>query len=653
MFKTLTDFLHRTPWWGLIAFGLSSVLLLGALAVPFNVIQLHSRGETPAQQRVIQREIDAAFGTSALDVAEHVVATIQHYSSDPVRQAELEGALSEIARARRDIETRQEGGDNRRSAAPDEAAIALREAEIDTAMDLYETAVDVRQSLELSQEELQDALKRSGVSAAEWPQSLRQKLDDARRAEAAAKQRLDEARAHLQAIAEKPINTPQTLPTPTNSRELGTELRNEIHSMVARDFARMAIAGILLILLMPAMMVVVIAKFFIDRARGSQQLAEEKSSEAERHNIHRQLTEARLQALQAQVEPHFLYNTLANVQALIEVDPPAAGVMVGHLIDYLRAALPKMRESTSTVAQEVDLARAYLNILQMRMGDRLHFDIVVEPAAASCALPPLMLPSLVENAIKHGLEPLRQGGHITLFARVENGLLLIGVNDNGRGLQTQTSAVAGGVGLDNIRERLLAMYGGLGSLTLEENPQGGVCARIALPLTPPQANATRTGSALLNPPPPKALPAGPRSIATRVGEWLTDAHAIWRRIVATIFAVLMALLTVGLFAALVAMLVGEFPVEFGDAQLSGASGVVIGMLALLAAFGVLTLVVLIVSATLYGVGLLLTGMLLMLPLIMAFALAPPLAPFAVVGLLIYWFLRKRDQRGQLKTKAPA
>lgn len=647
MFKTLTDFLHRTPWWGLIAFGLGSMLLLLALAVPYNVIHLQSLGDAPPQQRAIQREIDAAFGKSALSLAQRAVETIQRFSSDPVRQAELQGALGEIARARREIETRQSGT---HSDLPDEAVINLVEAEIDTAMDLYEAAVDLRQSLEDSQEELRDTLKRSGVPEAEWPQSLPQKLSEARSAETAAKKRLDAARAKLQAATEQPGNPPQASPPAGSARDLGTELRDEIQTMVTRDFYRMSVAGILLILLIPALMVVVVAKFFIDRARGSQQLAEEKSTEAEQHNIHRQLTEARLQALQAQVEPHFLYNTLANVQALIEIDPPAAGVMVGHLIDYLRAALPKMRESNSTVGQEVELARAYLNILQMRMGDRLSFDIAVEAEAATRPLPPLMLPSLVENAIKHGLEPVRQGGHIQLFARIENGLLLIGVCDNGRGLQ-KDQGNATGVGLANIRERLQAMYGDSAALTLEDNAEGGTCARMALPLTAPLANAASVAVSRNAAPTTPKRPTGPRSVAARLGDWLIDAHAVWRRIVGTVFAVSMGVLTLGLFTALVVMLFGDLPVQFGDAQLSGAGGIALGLLALLAGFGVLTLVLLILSATLYGVGLLLTGIVLMLPLIIAFALAPPLAPFAVVGLLIYWLLRKRDQRDQLKAKA--
>ncbi len=131
-------------------------------------------------------------------------------------------------------------------------------------------------------------------------------------------------------------------------------------------------------------------------------MAETRKREAEYHRMSQQVTEAKLSALQAQVEPHFLYNTLASVQALTEVDPPQATVMTGHLIQYLRNALPKMRESVSTVGQEIELVRAYLNILQMRMGKRLAFDIDVPADLMDATFPPLMLPSLVETPSSTG-----------------------------------------------------------------------------------------------------------------------------------------------------------------------------------------------------------------------------------------------------------
>src|SRR5678815_4848601 len=121
---------------------------------------------------------------------------------------------------------------------------------------------------------------------------------------------------------------------------------------------------------------VVVSKFFIDRSRAAQRVAELKRKEADYARMSQQVTEAKLSALQAQVEPHFLYTTLASVQALTEVDPQQANAMTGHLIQYLRNALPKMRESVSTVGQEVELVRAYLNILQMRMGKRLALSLI-------------------------------------------------------------------------------------------------------------------------------------------------------------------------------------------------------------------------------------------------------------------------------------
>jgi hypothetical protein len=179
---------------------------------------------------------------------------------------------------------------------------------------------------------------------------------------------------------------------------------------VTGDMYRIGIGVALILILLPVFILAVITKFFADRSRASQRMAEAKRKEAEYHRMGQQVTEAKLAALQAQVEPHFLYNTLASVQALTEVDPAKASAMTGHLIQYLRNALPKMRESVSTVGQEVELVRAYLSILQMRMGERLAFDIDVPEALAAMPFPPLMLPSLVENAIKHGLEPQREGG---------------------------------------------------------------------------------------------------------------------------------------------------------------------------------------------------------------------------------------------------
>src|SRR6185369_17090856 len=155
---------------------------------------------------------------------------------------------------------------------------------------------------------------------------------------------------------------------------------------------RIGVGSAMVLAFIPIFIMLLIAKYFIGRSRRATAFAEQKKQEAEVSNVNRQITEARLQALQAQVEPHFLYNTLANVQALTEVDPAQANQMTGHLIQYLRSSLPKMRENTSTVGQEIELVRAYLNILKMRMGERLAFDIDCPTDLNGISFPPMMLP---------------------------------------------------------------------------------------------------------------------------------------------------------------------------------------------------------------------------------------------------------------------
>jgi LytS/YehU family sensor histidine kinase len=182
--------------------------------------------------------------------------------------------------------------------------------------------------------------------------------------------------------------------------------------------------------------------------------------------------------MQAQVEPHFLFNTLATVQHLVEIDPPRASRMLGSLITYLRAALPQMREASTTIGREFALARAYLEVLQVRMGSRLAFTLDLPPGLADRPLPPMMLISLVENAIKHGLEPVEAGGRIDLNARTAGNELHIQVSNTGAALDL---AARGGTGLSNIRERLQALYGTKARLVIEERQPQGVVARIELP----------------------------------------------------------------------------------------------------------------------------------------------------------------------------
>jgi sensor histidine kinase YesM len=201
-------------------------------------------------------------------------------------------------------------------------------------------------------------------------------------------------------------------------------------------------------------------------------------AESERHRLEKNVLEARLALMQAQVEPHFLFNTLANVQHLVETDPPGAARVLESLIRYLRAALPQMREASTNLGRELDMARAFLEIHQVRMGSRLDFAIDVPETLKVRAFPPMMLISLVENAVKHGVDPCCECSSIVIRAREDGGRLRVSVADTGDGIRPKTG---GGLGLANIRERLKALYGPAAHLVLEENAPHGVVASIEVP----------------------------------------------------------------------------------------------------------------------------------------------------------------------------
>ena len=230
---------------------------------------------------------------------------------------------------------------------------------------------------------------------------------------------------------------------------------------------------------------------------------EERSAQArlaelarQHDRLQAQQMEAQFSALNAQIEPHFLFNTLANVKRLYETAPERGRDMMASLVAYLRAALPSMRQGMSTLGQELELARSYLTILQMRMGDRLRFEIEADAALFATPLPPMVLPTLVENAIKHGLSPLPEGGRIDISARREdigatagaNGSpgLLLEVRDTGQGFAASGGS---GVGLANTRARLMAMFGRQAWLELEAAEPRGVVARVRVPLAGAARNA--------------------------------------------------------------------------------------------------------------------------------------------------------------------
>ena len=207
-----------------------------------------------------------------------------------------------------------------------------------------------------------------------------------------------------------------------------------------------------------------LAQIAVDTARADQQTAE-----------------ARLQVLEAQIEPHFLFNTLAHVRRLYETNYADGARMLRNLKEYLAVALPQMREKASTLGREIDHVVAYLNIQQIRMGPRLRFAIDVPQALRDAAMPPLMLLTLAENAVKHGLSPSREGGRIDLRAVADGGYLRVDVADTGAGFSKSAGT---GTGLANIRARLKATFGDAASLSLASNEPRGVVATITLLLRP-------------------------------------------------------------------------------------------------------------------------------------------------------------------------
>ncbi|QJR09044.1 hypothetical protein DSM104443_00080 [Usitatibacter rugosus] len=194
--------------------------------------------------------------------------------------------------------------------------------------------------------------------------------------------------------------------------------------------------------------------------------------------IEREAALANLRALQAQIEPHFLFNTLANVTGLIDPDPAKAKHMLESFIRFLRASLAATRAESTTLGAESELIGAFLDVLTVRMGSRLRYSIDIEPGLAGFTLPPMLLQPVVENAIKHGLEPKVDGGEVVVRARREGEQVAIEVADTGMGFAPTTT---GGVGLTNLRDRLKLLYGDRASFEIRENRPVGTLITIRLP----------------------------------------------------------------------------------------------------------------------------------------------------------------------------
>jgi Histidine kinase len=216
---------------------------------------------------------------------------------------------------------------------------------------------------------------------------------------------------------------------------------------------------------------------YIDRRRAQAEVAHLHEAEMERARTARGVFESRLQAMQARVEPQFLFNTLAQVKRLYEMDPGLAQRMLDELIAYLRAAMPRMRDTSSTVGQEIELARAYLHIVKLRLGDRLAFDIDVPKGADRARMPPMMLLPLIDHAVVHGLGPAQTNGTIRIVCTIAHGRLRLTVADSGAGFVPGN----GGDGIASIRERLAVLYGDDARLELHQLEQKATEAVMEIP----------------------------------------------------------------------------------------------------------------------------------------------------------------------------
>lgn len=222
--------------------------------------------------------------------------------------------------------------------------------------------------------------------------------------------------------------------------------------------------------------------FYYFHATEKTMIAEQALALSKRKQLEQEkaLVLSQLSQLQSQIEPHFLFNTLANISALIELDSNKAKLMLEKLTDLLRGSLKTNRNPLITVEQEIELLNAYLSIQQIRLGDRLTYEIdnqIIEPIS----LPPLLIQPLVENAITHGIEPSAQGGQLMVQFKQENNQFIVVISDNGVGLELVSPSKGHGMSLNNIKQRLHDLFDGSASVSITENKDGGVNAELTIP----------------------------------------------------------------------------------------------------------------------------------------------------------------------------
>lgn len=269
---------------------------------------------------------------------------------------------------------------------------------------------------------------------------------------------------------------------------LGVSMGLFIYGQKIPNFLSFINSGDRVLLLMCIFISVAAGIFFWHQSKLAELMAATEREKARSAAVERQAMQAQLQLLQAQIEPHMLFNTLANLQGLIALDATRAQYMLEQLIVYLRASLSSSRTEKTTLKQEFTLMRAYLELLAIRMGKRLSYALDLPAELQTTEIAPMLLQPLVENAIKHGLEPKMEGGSIHVSAFVCDGKLQLSVLDTGLGLpfdydeSRPPDEAHQHVGNANVRERLLALYGPSASLRLTANQPEGVIAHLSIPL---------------------------------------------------------------------------------------------------------------------------------------------------------------------------
>ncbi len=477
-----------TPWWRLVVGGLIVLISVALFTVPFDSIRLEQRLKSaPARQ-----EFKFAVQKQVLERARSGLLGVRALANDPETVKEIGDALGDIERdlaapkhevvVKNAVELQALIDLQREEIKKSSRALEQITSKLRGKLDAPDATTNIEQ-LATKLEALQDSvsqLQEMQSRADEFEKEPNSKGSDKTSGDKTSEKTITfsvfgkRAQATIN-LDGRPVTEPVNL-------DLAT--RDLIHGTVQRDAQKLIYGGISFAALLTLFLLMLIARSFAGRAARGEQRAVIAESRERSETYARQLAEARLMVMRAQVEPHFLFNTLAHVQALQEIDPPQAGVMLERLISYLRAAMPTMRETTSTLGREVEVVRAYLDLLKIRMGDRLNYTISIAAELNSISFPPTMIATLVENAIKHGLEPKREGGTVAIQVRLVNEQVEVLIADNGLGLggaQTQGS----GIGLANTRERLKMLYGDTGELVVEPNSPTGVRALLRVPKVPP------------------------------------------------------------------------------------------------------------------------------------------------------------------------